>query len=584
MRRYRARLKENEETRKNYLEKDAARKRIERAKERKRISQDNTLIKIKRKKETERKRKYREKIKSVLKEKKNEKSFSDLGPYKCRQTLGKALNKVKRVLPQSPARRVAVVKHLAIENVPDLISSSNISSKGKKPISDAVRTNIINFFTRDDISRQAPGKRDTKSVKNAESGKREIFQKRHLTMTVKEAFSLYKNENPGTQVALSKFYDLRPKHVLLSSEMPHNVCVCRYHANFNYIVQSIHEKIEAFPPSGSTLLNFICCDTMNEKCMINNCSNCEYNLGYALLPLQYICSSDTINIKWRQWQDVNGRPQSIFTESSLTTAIYYLEQQLYAFKIHCYVKRVQERYFDLKKQTLQANEVLLQLDFAENYSLISQDEIQSAHWSHKQVTIFTCVAWLADATYSFAIISNDLSHSKYSVYAFIKEIVHQLQTKSKNVNKIIIFSDGCAAQFKNRYTLSNLCHMEHDCGVGAEWNFFATSHGKGAVDAVGGLIKRLVWTEIRSRRVDVGDAYTFYMCAKNKVNNINVIYIDNSETEKYKEMLDERWKNVRKINQIQAKHHFQKIDNCRLLTKRTSNSNYEICEVFYIPN
>ena len=51
----------------------------------------------------------------------------------------------------------------------------------------------------------------------------------------------------------------------------------------------------------------------------------------------------------------------------------------------------------LAKPNAECNEssVVLQLDFSENASLLQQNEIQSAHWTHKQVTVFhcTCLDW-----------------------------------------------------------------------------------------------------------------------------------------------------------------------------------------------
>ena len=44
---------------------------------------------------------------------------------------------------------------------------------------------------------------------------------------------------------------------------------------------------------------------------------------------------------------------------------------------------------------------------------------------------------------------------------------------------------------KNRKNFINLCFHEVDFGVRAEWHFFATSHGKGPCDGVGGTVKRL---------------------------------------------------------------------------------------------
>jgi hypothetical protein len=57
---------------------------------------------------------------------------------------------------------------------------------------------------------------------------------------------------------------------------------------------------------------------------------------------------------------------------------------------------------------------------------------------------------------------------------------------------MVYFSDGSAAQYKNRKNVLNItCHNE-DFGVPAEWHSFATSYGKLACDGVGGTLKRLV--------------------------------------------------------------------------------------------
>ena len=38
------------------------------------------------------------------------------------------------------------------------------------------------------------------------------------------------------------------------------------------------------------------------------------------------------------------------------------------------------------------------------------------------------------------------------------------------------------------------------------WNFFATSHGKGAVDGVGGVLKRTAWNKVKARQVVIRNA------------------------------------------------------------------------------
>jgi len=39
-----------------------------------------------------------------------------------------------------------------------------------------------------------------------------------------------------------------------------------------------------------------------------------------------------------------------------------------------------------------------------------------------------------------------------------------------------------------------------------EWNYFATSHGKGAVDGVGAVVKRKVWQIQKMRQATVEQA------------------------------------------------------------------------------
>lgn len=140
----------------------------------------------------------------------------------------------------------------------------------------------------------------------------------------------------------------------------------------------------------------------------------------------------------------------------------------------------------------------MQMDFAENYAIVSQDEIQSAHWSHSQVTLFTCCVWFPyKHCSSYVLVSNDMSHSKYSVYTFIKALIEDVRSVYPQINKTFILSDNCAQQFKTKYTLSNLCFFEKDFNSEVECNFFASSHGKGAMDGIGNTVKRNVWTAVK---------------------------------------------------------------------------------------
>lgn len=78
--------------------------------------------------------------------------------------------------------------------------------------------------------------------------------------------------------------------------------------------------------------------------------------------------------------------------SSVTDAMNELNKQLSFYKLHSFIKATQYSYFQETKNNIGDEEVVLQVDFDENYSAVSQDEIQSAHWRREQISMFTCWA------------------------------------------------------------------------------------------------------------------------------------------------------------------------------------------------
>lgn len=81
---------------------------------------------------------------------------------------------------------------------------------------------------------------------------------------------------------------------------------------------------------------------------------------------------------------------------------------------------------------------------------------------------------------------------------------------------------------KNKYIVSVLSKL--DKIVHVQWNYFATSHGKGAVDGIGGSIKRLVWNAVASRRAPpVTDAKSFHEVATTLNSSISVHLMEKRE-------------------------------------------------------
>ena len=194
MRKLREKLNQDKNKCESFKEKERARdkKRREKMKLVKNLSA-KSLMEY-RWKETERKRKYRQKIKEQESRPIGDTTIPEIGSFKCPQSLGKAVTKVKRVLPFSPRKRTAVLRKLVYESSPQAAKTlfdKSPKQNTKSSISQDNISKVHEFYNSDDISRQAPGIRDVKSIKDPTSGKRITVQKRHMNMTVfTEVFKL----------------------------------------------------------------------------------------------------------------------------------------------------------------------------------------------------------------------------------------------------------------------------------------------------------------------------------------------------------------------------------------------------------
>jgi len=110
-----------------------------------------------------------------------------------------------------------------------------------------------------------------------------------------------------------------------------------------------------------------------------------------------------------------------------------------------------------------------------------------------------------------------------------------LDTIPDSVTHVSIWSDGPASQFKNRYILAALKPLQEKHNKEIIWNFFATSHGKGPVDGIGGAVKRVVWNTVRNRKAIVTNASSFREAAM--TSNVLVAEIKGTEIERRNEVL-----------------------------------------------
>jgi hypothetical protein len=97
-----------------------------------------------------------------------------------------------------------------------------------------------------------------------------------------------------------------------------------------------------------------------------------------------------------------------------------------------------------------------------------------------------------------------------SVAAFTHDITRYIADKFPEASKVSIWTDGPASQYKNRYTFAFLVKLSQMFPqFEFQWSFFATAHGKGPNDALGGRAKRHVANLILTRKMLVKNAEDF---------------------------------------------------------------------------
>lgn len=242
---------------------------------------------------------------------------------------------------------------------------------------------------------------------------------------------------------------------------------------------------------------------------------------------------------------------------------------------HSFIANKQAEYYREKKENLGDGEMLVLMDFAENYSFILQDEAQGYHWTNDSCTLHPVVLYYNhdDDTFlkSMCFVSDDLIHDVGFVYEIQRKVVEFVKGRNLNIKSIEYFTDGCAAQYKNCKTFLNLCEHENDFGIPAKWNFFATSHGKNACDGIGGSVKRTVTKyNLQHHDPQIADPKALFEFCSTMPSAIHFSYIPSSDLILVRETLKNRFAMAKTVKGTRGFHHFAPVSNEKILAKTIS--------------
>ena len=170
----------------------------------------------------------------------------------------------------------------------------------------------------------------------------------------------------------------------------------------------------------------------------------------------------------------------------------------------------QQRQFSDLHKNLPYDWVVSVQDFAENYRHSSQDEVSSAFFAYEQTSLFTNVSVYKCPTCeerveeSIVFITEDTQHDAHAVRKACLTLKGHLKRKGVKITKHVIFSDGCAAQFKSKRPFHLLVDAQ------TERCYFGPQHGKSQCDSLGGLVKTAASRFVKSGSGSIQNAKELY--------------------------------------------------------------------------
>ncbi|KAK6169016.1 hypothetical protein SNE40_020147 [Patella caerulea] len=193
-----------------------------------------------------------------------------------------------------------------------------------------------------------------------------------------------------------------------------------------------------------------------------------------------------------------------------------------AFKGH--VERVSNQYCTMKND-LPVNHLIVHMDFAENYSCQIMEEIQSAFWTTKMVTLHPVVLHYCHSNgsvelKSIVFVSDVMQHNTSMVHAIITRLMGVINEVCPSASNVHFWTDSPTSQYRNKTIFDLISRFKTAFGLLASWHYFEVGHGKGACVGVGGTAKRNADMAVKLGTVVIQDAPDFFAWAVSEQNTV----------------------------------------------------------------
>lgn len=146
-------------------------------------------------------------------------------------------------------------------------SKKSLDSSGKKDRINKIRSDIVNFFVRDDVSSIVPAKKSIATKHKCKMHKRYLCDTMVRLHTKFLSESLYK-------VSFATFCKFRPFFVMVPNAISRETCLCVTHENMKHYITALYHNNIITVRSISGVLKQLCCGVDDVRCLLRNCEAC----------------------------------------------------------------------------------------------------------------------------------------------------------------------------------------------------------------------------------------------------------------------------------------------------------------------
>lgn len=230
-----------------------------------------------------------------------------------------------------------------------------------------LRKKVRLFLEQDENSAPAPG------AKEAVSKDKELVRKRYY---LDSTDNLYKKfcETQNVKISKSTFNRLKPFWIKRRQASDRDTCMCKEHANFQFLLERLKFLKILSTNSTTEYSKSVTCNINSKNCMYGQCNDCKDLKFLNPLENNETCwffrwetyEVDRIGAKGLNYHvRITSKKRNECTVSELVTE---MNVRAPIFLKHAYNTGHQHRAITEMRNNLEDNEVLITVDFSQNYS------------------------------------------------------------------------------------------------------------------------------------------------------------------------------------------------------------------------